>query len=107
MLRDGDTLVVLGDIVSSNDESGSSAGGFRFVTPPLISWRSIQETIPAFSVPWGKVVGALALLAGLTGCVYSGVTGDALDREVLLGFGGICAIIVVMGGIKIELGNRD
>lgn len=101
VIRDSDTVVVLGDIAPS------SSGSFSFLMPPLISWRSIPEAIPALLIPWGQVISGLALLAGLSGIVHSLVTGDALDREILLGSAGLVTILAVVFGIRIKLSDND
>jgi hypothetical protein len=105
-LRDGDTVVVIGDIVTSRG-GGGGAPEIRFVTPPLISWRSIPETISGYRPPLGRIVSALALLGGLAGVIHTLVTGEAQDREVLFGFGGICAALCVVLAIKLKRAEGD
>jgi hypothetical protein len=84
-LRDGDTLVVVGEVeVEPADGYREQARGrIRFVKPPLISWRSEPETLPKV-LP--RVVPSALTLLGALGMVWAFLEphGD-LDVPFLLG----------------------
>ncbi len=73
-LRDGDTLVLVGEVAVQNDPSFRDAyrpDRVRFVKPPLISWRSEPEVMPKISPPPFASVLALAGIAGIGGAIVN------------------------------------
>lgn len=84
-LRDGDTVVVVGDVRVSRGAYRAGAANIHFVTPPVVSWRSIPETIPAIPMLKEYIVASGMLVVGLAATLYTLLSGDAMTRVVMLG----------------------
>jgi len=73
-VRDGDTLVVIGDVEVRSDPNYRDAyqpDRVRFVRPPLVSWRSEPENLPRMSLPPISSALTLAGIAGMTSAVIN------------------------------------
>jgi hypothetical protein len=73
-LRDGDTLVLVGEVEVRADPTFRDAyqpDRVRFVKPPLISWRSEPEVLPKMGLPPIPTMLAAAGLAGIGGAVWN------------------------------------
>lgn len=92
-LRDGDTVVVVGDVRVSGGAYRAGAANIQFVTPPLVSWRSIPESIPTIPMLKEYIVASSMLIAGLAATLYTLLNGDAMTRVVMVGVAGGIAIL--------------
>lgn len=88
-LRDGDTLVVVGNIEVDTREGYRDHGApqVRFVEPPLISWRSEPETLPRLTPPLLST--ALTLFGAAATTWACLVPHNEVDVPILVGVGAI------------------
>ena len=93
-IRDGDTIVLVGDL--------GGAGAARTFTPALVSWRNDETLMPRSSIPWGALAWAIVTTAAVGLAIDIALVGDALDPEVLLGSGALAIVLVVFTTLGIR-----